>query len=98
MSVINPHDIILRPIITEKASVAKEKTNKVVFAVSVRASKHAVKDAVEKVFKVSVEKVNMLNVKSKPRRFGRIMGRKPGYKKAVVTLVAGNNIEVFDQV
>ena len=94
----NPHDIIRRPVITEKASEATERFNKVVFSVDPSVTKLDVKAAIEKVFSVKVEKVNMLNVKSKPKRLGRIKGRKPGYKKAVVTLAKGHNIEVFDQV
>ena len=94
----NAHDIIRRPVITEKASEATERLNKVTFSIDLSTTKPEVKAAVEKVFSVKVEKVNILNVKSKPKRTGRILGRKPGYKKAVVTLAKGSNIEVFDQV
>ena len=94
----NAHDIIRRPVITEKASEATERHNKVTFSIDLSTTKPEVKAAVEKVFSVKVEKVNILNVKSKPKRTGRILGRKPGYKKAVVTLAEGSNIEVFDQV
>lgn len=94
----NPHDIIRRPVITEKASGATERFNKVTFSVDPSATKPEIKSAVEKVFSVKVDKVNILTVKSKPKRIGRILGRKPGYKKAVVTLTEGHKIEVFDQV
>lgn len=94
----DPYDIIRRPVITEKASEAKEKLNKIVFSVYSSVTKPEIKQAVETVFKVKVVKVNISNVKSKPRRLGRYSGKKPGYKKAVVTLQEGHNIEVFDQV
>ncbi len=94
----NRYDIIRRPIITEKASDAKDHLNKLVLAVDAESSKGDVKIAVEEIFKVKVRKVNILNTKSKPKRIGRYTGRRPGYKKAVVSLAEGHNIEVFDQV
>ena len=94
----NSFDVIRRPVITEKATDAKEKLNKITFAVDTRSNKVEVRKAVEKIFKVSVEKVNILNVKGKEKRIGRIVGRRPGWKKAIVTLKKGDNIEVFDQV
>ncbi len=94
----NRYDIIRRPIITEKASDAKDHLNKIVLAVDAESSKGDVKIAVEEIFKVKVRKVNILNTKSKPKRIGRYTGRRPGYKKAVVSLAEGHNIEVFDQV
>ncbi len=94
----NRYDIIRRPIITEKASDAKDHLNKIVLAVDSDSSKGDVKIAVEEIFKVKVRKVNILNTKSKPKRIGRYTGRRPGYKKAVVSLAEGHNIEVFDQV
>lgn len=94
----NRYDIVRRPIITEKASDAKDHLNKIVLAVDAASSKGDVKSAVEEIFKVKVRKVNILNTKSKPKRIGRHTGRRPGYKKAVVSLEEGHNIEVFDQV
>lgn len=93
------HDIIRRPIITEKATDAKELHNKITFAVDSRAGKRQVKEAVEEVFKVSVEDVHIINVKRKKKRLGyRSQGYRPGWKKAVVTLKKGSTIDVFDQV
>lgn len=94
----NSFDVIRRPVITEKATDAKEKLNKVTFAVDPRSNKIEIKKAVEDVFKVAVDKVNIINVKGKEKRIGRHVGRRPNWKKAIVTLKKGDNIEVFDQV
>ncbi len=94
----NPYDLIRIPIITEKATDAKDFQNKVTLSVDPRASKLEVKRAVEEVFKVSVERVNIMNVKGKKKRLGRYAGKRADWKKAVVTLKEGSNIEVMDQV
>lgn len=94
----NSFDLIRRPIITEKATDAKDFHNKVTFAVDVRANKTAIKRAVEEVFKVKVEKINIVNVKGKVKRLGKHIGKRPDWKKAVVTVAEGQTIEVFDQV
>lgn len=94
----NPHDIIRRPVITEKAADAKDFHNKITFSVDTRVSKPEIKRAVEEAFNVQVEKVNVLNVKRKAKRLGRFSGYRAGWKKAVVTLKEGSTIEVFDQV
>lgn len=92
------HDIIRKPIITEKASEAKDRHNKIVLAVDGASTKPEIKKAVEEVFSVKVEKINVLNTKSKVKGWGRKKGITPGYKKAVITLKEGSSIEVFDQV
>lgn len=92
----DPKDIIKRPIITEKASDLTSKDNKYTFVVDKNANKTEVKYAVEKLFNVKVEKVNIMNVLPKKRRIGRYVGYRPGYKKAIVKLVAGNSIELFE--
>ena len=94
----HPHDLIRIPIITEKATDAKEHLNKVTLSVDPRAGKQEVKRAVEEVFKVSVENVNIMNVKGKKKRLGKYAGKRADWKKAIVTLKEGNNIEVMDQV
>jgi len=63
-----------------------------------RSNKIEVKTAVEEAFKVSVAKVNIINVTGKEKRIGRHVGKRPDWKKAIVTLKKGDNIEVFDQV
>jgi len=93
----DPHEIIVRPIITEKAMEQKEKFNKVTFEVRKDANKLEVKEAVEKLFGVKVEKVNIINVHGKRRyRFGRFLGKEPSWRKAIVTLKAGYKIEFFE--
>ncbi len=94
----NPFDLIRTPVITEKASDAKDFHNKISFSVDPRAKKLEIKKAVEDAFSVKVMKVNILNVKGKVKRLGRSVGRRSSWKKAIVTLKEGDTIEVFDQV
>ena len=94
----HPYDIIKSPVVTEKAGEAKDRANKVTFCVDPRANKIEIKKAVEQVFKVKVQRVNVINVPGKPKRLGRHAGRRPDWKKAIVTLAEGSTIEVFDMV
>ena len=89
----NYRDIIKAPIITEKSAniAANEKTY--VFKVDVKANKSQIKDAIEKIFNVKVEKVNTVNVHPKKKRVGRYSGMTNKYKKAIVTLANGNKID-----
>ncbi len=88
-------DIIIRPIITEKTSRLME-DGKYTFEVHPKANKSQIKEAVERIFKVKVTKVNTINVRPKPRRMGRFMGRTKSWKKAIVTLAPGERIEFFE--
>ena len=90
----DPRDIIRRPILTEKALALQDDYNQYIFEVSRRATKKAVKHAVETVFGVEVESVKIINVKPKPRRTRsrRGMGRTRSWKKAVVRLKQGQSI------
>ncbi len=91
----NPHDIIIRPIVTEQ-SMAEMAENKYTFVVSKKANKTDIKKAVEAVFGVNVEKVNTLNYDGKVKRMGRSVGRTASFKKAVVKLTADSKeIEFF---
>ena len=94
---MNPEQIIKRPIaLTEKA--ARLKTgNQVVFEVAVRANKIQIRQAVEALFDVKVTDVNTLVQRGKPRRIGRRWVKRPNWKKAVVTLRAGDDIQFFDE-
>ena len=83
----NPHDIIIRPIVTEQ-SMADMAENKYTFVVSKKANKTEIKKAVEAIFGVNVEKVNTLNYDGKVKRMGRSVGRTASFKKAVVKLTA----------
>jgi large subunit ribosomal protein L23 len=89
------HDIIVRPIITEKSSRMME-DNKYTFEVHPQANKTEVRKAVETVFKVKVEKVHTLKVRSKPKRMGVFLGKSRAWKKAIVTLAEGERIEFFE--
>lgn len=91
----NPHDIIIRPIVTEQ-SMAQMAENKYTFVVSKKANKTEIKKAVEAIFGVNVEKVNTLNYDGKVKRMGRSVGRTASFKKAVVKLTADSKeIEFF---
>lgn len=81
----DPRDIIKRPVITERSTELMEE-NKYVFEVDVRANKTEIKQAIEKIFGVKVEKVNTQNYRGKPKRFGRFTGYTPRRKKAIVKL------------
>lgn len=92
------YSIIKRPLVTEKSTIARDEANKYVFEVDRRANKIEIEKAVEKLFKVKVLNVRTSNVAGKKKRVGRIMGRKSDWKRAVVTLVPGQTIEVFEKV
>ena len=87
------YDIIRRPVITEKATLASEH-NQVVFEVAKSATKPAIRAAVEGLFGVRVKAVNTAVIKGKTKRFRGIRGRRPDVKKAYVTLEEGNTIDV----
>jgi large subunit ribosomal protein L23 len=90
--------IIKRSLITEKSTIAKDESNKYVFEVDRRANKIEIGNAVEKVFKVKVVDVHVMNVPGKKKRVGKILGEKRDWKKAVVTLAPGSRIEIFEGV
>lgn len=92
----DPYEIIKRPVITEKATLQKERQNKVTFEVARDANKAEIKEAVEKLFNVKVEGVNVMNVRGKRRRLGRLWGKRPDWKKAIVTLKPGYSIDFFE--
>jgi len=95
------YEVLRRPIITEKSSFQSGKLNQVVFEVSVKATKAMIKDAVETIFDVEVEKVRILNMPAKRKMAGvsrRMIQRRKGYKKAVISLAPGNSIDVFEGV
>ena len=85
---LTPYDIIIRPILTEKSHRLMNE-RKYVFEVNPLANKGQIKEAVEKIFNVKVEKVNVINVKPKPKRRGIFVGRSRKWKKAIVTLKEG---------
>jgi len=94
----NLHDILIRPVISEK-SVAETERNNYTFAVARDANKFQIKAAVEAAFKVTVLGVRVLTVKPKEKRRGRrTLGMVPGWRKAIVTIGAGEKIELFEAV
>ena len=101
MSVLHASQVVLRPVISEK-SMDHTQRSKYTFAVHDDANKMQIKAAVEELFKVTVLDVNVLNTKAKEksrnRRRGRVAGRTSPWKKAVVTVKAGDSIEFFEGV
>lgn len=92
----SPHDIILKPIITEE-SMDNMADGKYTFMVDKRATKSDIKSAIEKVFNVEVKKVNTINMYGKEKRMGVHIGRRPSWKKAIVTLTEDSEgIEFFE--
>lgn len=90
------HDIIKRPLLTEK-SMGQMADKRYTFEVDKNANKHQIKAAVEEIFNVKVKKVNTMIVKGKPKRLGRYEGKRPDWKKAIVTLTEDSkSIEFFE--
>jgi large subunit ribosomal protein L23 len=95
-------EILIKPLITEKADSLSERLNQYTFLVHRRANKIEIKKAVESMYKVTVEAVNTLvmpgKVKNRSTRTGLIQGRKSSYKKAIVTLAEGEEIDFFGDI
>jgi len=92
---MNSNDIIIRPIISEKTTELMEQ-HKYVFEVARDANKLTVKRALKELFNVTPEKVNILNVRGRNRRLRFKVGKRAAWKKAIVTLTAGDKIEIFE--
>ena len=93
-----PRTIIRRALISEKGTRIREAKNGYLFEVAAGANKIEIKQAVESIFSVKVRSVRTLRVHGKPKRMGRFAGHRSDWKKAVVTLQAGQTIELFEQV
>ena len=93
---MNVHDVIKGPLITEKLDKAREKLRQYSFLVDQKATKHDVARAVTQMFKVTVEGVRTNIVRGKVKRIGRSIGKRPNFKKAIVTLKEGEKIELFE--
>jgi large subunit ribosomal protein L23 len=90
----NKHfDLLLKPVVTEKSTLGVE-NNQVTFKVALNATKPEIKEAVETVFGVKVNAVNTLRQQGKVKRFRGIVGKRPDYKKAIVTLAEGETIDI----
>ena len=92
------YHVIKRALITEKSAIAKDETNKYTLEVDPRANRIEIATAVEKLFKVKVLDVHVMNVAGKKKRVGKVVGRKRSWKKAIVTLLPGSRIEVYEGV
>ena len=90
------HRTIVRPLITEKTSAAYQTRGEYTFEVHVDASKPQIRAAIEQLFGVKVTGVWTMNIRGKERRMGRTTGRRPNWKKAIVTLREGDTIEIFE--
>ncbi len=85
--------VLLGPHVSEKSTLAADRNNEFVFRVVRNATKAEIREAVEQLFEVSVTQVRTLNVKGKSKRFGRLAGKRSDWKKAYVTLKAGDDID-----
>ena len=93
---MNVHDIIIRPLVTEKSMDDMEQ-GKYTFVVARGANKSEIKKAIEQIFDVTVERVNTMNMRGKMKRQGANQGRRPSWKKAIVKLTEdSNSIEFFE--
>ncbi len=94
---MNPYKVIKGPVITERTTFLKEKENKYVFIVDKRVNKRQIKNAVEELFNVDVEKIRTMIMPGKLRRLGRYSGYKPDWKKAIVKLESGQEIKIVEE-
>jgi len=90
------HRILIQPLLTEKITGLREKSNTVGFVVHPDANRVQIKQAVEALLKVKVHKVNLMNVRGKVKRLGRFSGKRSDWKKAFVTLKEGEKLEMYE--
>jgi len=93
---IHPRNIVIAPIITEKSQNQAQAGNTYTFRVSINANKIEIKQAIERIFAVKVMDVNTIRMLGKPKRLGKYNGKRPDWKKAIVTLRAGDKIADFE--
>ena len=92
---MDARDVLIRPVISEKATDLLQ-DGKYTFMVPIKANKVQVRQAVEQIFKVKVVSVNTVRMQGKTKRMGKYVGKRSDYKKAIVTLAPGNQIETFE--
>jgi large subunit ribosomal protein L23 len=90
------HAVLVQPLLTEKVTALREASNTVGFIVHPGANRLQIKQAVESLLKVKVEKVNVMNVRGKMKRLGRFSGKRWDWKKAFVTLKEGEKLELYE--
>jgi large subunit ribosomal protein L23 len=93
-----PYEVVQRPLLTEKGTRLKEEGNQYLFRVAKTANKVEIKHAIEQLFKVSVLEVHTVQLRGKVKRLGRFQGRRPDWKKAIVSLKEGHSIELYEGV
>jgi large subunit ribosomal protein L23 len=89
----DPRMILREPVVTEKSLLARDENGQYVFEVAVDANKHEIRKAIESIFHVHVESVNVMKMKGKMKRMGRFEGRRSDWKKAIIKLRKGERIE-----
>lgn len=92
------YDVLRGPMLTEKGTLLKEVDNKVMFKVAKSANKIEIKNAIEEIFKVKVARVSTMNYMGKTKRMGRYEGKRPDWKKAIVTLKEGEKLDFVEGV
>jgi large subunit ribosomal protein L23 len=92
---LHPNEVLLAPVVSEK-SYAQIENRRYTFRVHRNAHKTQIRQAVEQLFDVAVENVNIIKVQPKPKRRGAVRGTRPGWKKAIVQLREGHSIEIFE--
>ena len=93
---LHPNEVLLAPVVSEKSYEQIEANHRYSFRVHPDAHKTQIRQAVEELFEVNVLRVNIVKVQAKPKRRGLVKGRKPGWKKAIVQVKAGESIEIFE--
>lgn len=93
---MNIYEVIKKPLISEKSTIAKDDNNVVAFVVNRNANKIEIKTATEQLFNVKVDSVRTINVAGKSKRVGRTMGKRSNWKKAYVTLQKGSSVDFFE--
>ena len=93
---LKPHQIVLRPLVTEKGMHRSTRNNAYAFEVNPQANKEDVRYAIEELFNVKVLRVNISKVQPKPKRRGMVRGSRPGWKKAIVQIREGDSIPIFE--
>ncbi len=94
----NTYHVLRGPMLTERGTALKEADNKVLFKVAKGANKIEIKKAVEEIFKVKVDRVTTMNYKGKIKRMGRYSGKRPDWKKAIVTIKEGEKLDFIEGV
>lgn len=93
---VDTQRVLIRPLLTEKITGLREKTNTVGFVVHRDANRIQIRQAIETLLKVKVDKINVMNIRGKIKRLGRFSGRRSDWKKALVTLKEGEKLEMYE--